>query len=294
MVTFDAPPTTYAELRELLQNRLPDLAAGQQRIARQVLDDPEGTAFRSIGEAAGLAGVHQSSLVRFATMLGLPGYPALVRLCRQQLATEAQLVRRLDQAAGHSEGNELFAAVVEHDTRNLNRTFAQVKAADWEAAVTLLATAPSVHVVGLRKCFSVAHLTTYLLHMVRPGVRQLGSSGGLLVDDLRDLGEGDALVAFSIRRYTRDTVRVMEHAKARGITTVALTDAASSPLARSADLTFYVETGSVTLLRSLSAFVSLVQALATAVAVQLGTESRDQLETDERLLESFEVYTDHA
>lgn len=283
-------PTSFSELRHRLQQALPTLAAGQQRIARLLLDDPEGTAFRSIGETARLAGVHASSLVRFATMLGLPGYPALVRLCREQLASEAQLVRRFDQAAEHTATAELLATVVQHDGRNLTRTFAQIDHDTWDRTVELLAQAKSVHVVGLRKCYSVAHLTSYLLHMVRPRVRQIGGTAGLLVDELREMQPEDALVAVSIRRYTNDTLRALEYARRRGVNTIALTDDPSSPLARIADHVFYLDTDGVTVLRSLTAFTSMVQALATAVAVRMGTSSRDELLTDEALLSEFEVY----
>ena len=79
-------PGNYQELAEILRARLPKLAAGQRRIANLLLTDPEGTAFRSISETARLADVHESSLVRFATSLGLAGYPALAQLCRAQLA----------------------------------------------------------------------------------------------------------------------------------------------------------------------------------------------------------------
>lgn len=285
-------PATFEELRTLLQQRLPELAAGQQRIARLVLDDPEGTAFRSIGESAELAGVHRSSLVRFATMFGLPGYPALVRLCRAQLASEAQLVRRLEHAQEHTATEQFFSAVAEHDMRNVTRTLAQIDHGDWERAVGLLAGAPAVHVIGLRKCFSVAYLAAYLLHMVRPRVRQIGATAGLLVDELRDVTAGDVVVAVAIRRYTGDTVRALDRARRSGAVTIALTDDASSPLARAADMTFYVETGSVTILRSLTAFTTLVQALATSVAVRLGARSRDELEVDEELLDEFGIYAD--
>jgi DNA-binding MurR/RpiR family transcriptional regulator len=287
-------PQTYEQLRGLLQQRLPTLAAGQQRIAKVLLDDPEGTAFRTIAETARVAEVHESSLVRFAALFGLSGYPALVGLCRQQLASDAQLVRRLEQAQQHTATGELFTAVVEHDSRNLTRTFARIDHAAWERAVELLAGATSVHVLGLRKCFSVAHLASYLLHMVRPRVRQIGATPGLLVDDLRDIGPDDVLVAVGIRRYTADTVRVLEHARRGGVPTIALTDDPSSPLAAAAGIAFYVETGGVTILRSLSAFTSVTQALATAVAVRRGTSTRAELLTDESLLDAFGVYAESA
>lgn len=286
------PPETYDQLRAALQSRFATLAPGQQRIARILLDDPEGTAFRSIGQTAELAGVHRSSLVRFAALFGLQGYPSLVRVCRQQLATKAHLVARFEQAQAHTATAELLGAVTERDTGNIASTMARLDHADWERAVELLADAPAVHVIGLRKCFSVGYLTSYLLHMVRPRVRQIATTTGLLVDELRDMQEGEVLVAVSIRRYTSDTVRAIEHARRAGLHTIALTDEPSSPLARSADLSFYVDTGSVTVLRSLTAFTAVVQALATAVALRRGARSRDELAVDEELLDAFAVYAE--
>jgi len=96
----------------------------------------------------------------------------------------------------------------------------------------------------------------------------------------------------SIRRYTTDTVRALAHAKSRGLRTIALTDNAGSPLTEHADVTLYVETAGVTLIRSLTAFTSLVQALATDVALRLGSMTQAELLTDERLLDEFDVYVE--
>lgn len=286
------PPRNYSELRAELQARMPTLAAGQRRIARVLLADPEATAFRSIGETAKIADVHESSLVRFAAALGLSGYPALVRLCREQLAEQAQLVRRFEQAAELTGTEALLGSVVEHDRQNIARTFARLDEPTWEATIEMLTDARHVSVMGLRKCFSVAYLLAYLLRMVRPGVAQLTPAAGMLADDLRDLEPGDAFVALSIHRYTADTVRAIAAAKQRGLRTLALTDNPASPLVPHADLTCYVETGGVTVLRSLSAFVSLVQALATGVALRSGTTTRSELLHDEQLLRRFDVYVD--
>ncbi|MGH3359346.1 MAG: MurR/RpiR family transcriptional regulator [Nocardioidaceae bacterium] len=283
-------PTSYDELRSVLQHRLTGLAPGQQRIAHVLLTDPDGTAFRSIAETARLAEVHQSSVVRFATKLGLSGYPALVALCREQLRVDAQLIARFGRAQQHVDGDSLLTRTLDHERENLQRTYTRLSTEQWEQAVRVLATAEHIHVMGLRKCLPVAQLMAYLLRLVRPGVHQISPVTGSLVDELRELHEGDAFVAASINRYTADTVRAFEHAKSRGLTTITFTDTAASPLARGADVTFTVDCEGVTILRSVTAFISLVQALATAVAVSNGTQSRDELLTDEALLTDFSVY----
>lgn len=287
----EEPPSSYAALLRTLQAGLSSWAPGQQRIARLLLDDPQGTAFRSVAETARLAAVHQSSVVRFASTLGLKGYPAIVRLCREHLTDETQLVNRFGLAQQHSESGDLLAQTLEHEQQNLSKTLSRVDPEAWDATVRQLTDAKQVHVMGLRKCLPVAQLLTYLLRMVRPGVHQVAPVTGSLVDELRDLQPDDVFVAISIQRYTAETVRAFEAAKDRGLRTVALTDAASSPLARIADTTFLIDCEGVTILRSVSAFISIVQALATAVAVRDGKRSRSELLSDEELLRTFDVYS---
>jgi DNA-binding MurR/RpiR family transcriptional regulator len=284
------PPRSYADLRQTLQERMPGFAPGQRRIAEMLLSDPEGTAFRTIGEAAAAADVHKSSLVRFAEALGLSGYPALVALCRQQLAERAQLVRRFDRAERLHDTVGLLDAVVEHDQQNLARTFALIPPAEWKRAVDWLAETPRIHIMGTRKCLAVAQLMSYLLRLVRPGVHLVAPTTGGLVDELRELQPEDVFVGVSIRRYTADTVRAMQYAQQCGLHTIALTDDWASPLAACGDVTFYVESRGVTILRSISAFISLAQALSTAVALRTGTRSRAELREDEALLDLFDVY----
>lgn len=283
-------PETYDRLRAALQSRLEAMAPGQRRIAELLLTDPDGTALRTIGETARLARVHQSSVVRFAALFGLSGYPALVALCRAHLAGQAQLVSRFGRAEERSREQDLLAASVDHEVANLTRTLSRIESDRWNDAVELLATADHVHVMGLRKCRAVAELMAYLLRMVRPGVHLVSPVTGGLVDELRDLRPGDVFAAISIHRYTADTVRAFELAARRGLRTIAFTDNEASPLAGAADLTFIADCEGVTILRSVTAFISLVQTLATGVALRGGTRSRDELRHDERLLQDFGVY----
>jgi len=288
----DEAPTTYDGLRTAIQHRYDALANGQRRIADIVLNDPDGTAFRSIRETAELAQVHQSSVVRFAAIFGLNGYPALVTLCREHLTEQAHLVSRLSRVEETASTDGLRRSTLEHEQRNLDATFARIPADDWERTVRLLTDAELVHVMGLRKCLPVAQLMTYLLRLVRPGVHQVAPVTGALVDELRDLRADDVFVAISIDRYTADTVHAFEEAARRKLHTIAFTDSQSSPLARLADITFVVDCEGTGILRSVTSFIAVVQALATGVALNNGTRSRAELRQDDRLLGEFSIYSD--
>jgi DNA-binding MurR/RpiR family transcriptional regulator len=295
------PPATFDDLVDVLRARQDRLTPSQRLLAARVMSDPETVAFMTVSELASVIGVNESTVVRFATGLGLDGYPALTRLCRDRLREEAQLLRRfgsltrladedkqpLDPASGFDPLEQATA----YDQANIARTLARIDRDAWTQAVAALADSPRVHLLGLRKCHAPAYLLGYLLRMIRDDVEVIGTGAGTLVEEVRRIRPDDCFVAMSIHRYSRATVRAFERAAAAGATTIALTDNPASPLVRVDGITFYVETTGVAVMRSLAGFVSLVQALANDVAVARGADTRAALVAEEDLLDTFDVYT---
>jgi DNA-binding MurR/RpiR family transcriptional regulator len=284
-------PQTFDELSALLRQRRTTLTRSQRLLADRVLADPEGVAFMTVSDLAAAVGVNEATVVRFATSVGLEGYPGLTRLCRERLREQAQLLRRyttLEQLGGDS--GDLLERSAALDRANIARTFARIDPAVWAATTDALAGAPRVHVMGLRKCHAPAYLLSYLLGLLREEVTCVRAGAGTLTDELRRVREGDCFVALSIHRYAADTVRAAAWARSRGARCVALTDNAASPLAASAEQVFYVDGAGPSVLRSMTAFTSLAQALAADVAQRLGHRARSTLLREERLLEEFAVY----
>ncbi|MBO0856271.1 MAG: MurR/RpiR family transcriptional regulator, partial [Nocardia sp.] len=280
------------ELAALLRVRHDQLSVAHRKIAQRVLADSESVAFLTVSEFAAEIGVNEGTIVRFATGLGLKGYPGLVRLCRERLRQQAQLLRRFEDLERlAAEGAVPRDRSLVLDQANLVRSFAAVDAAHWDSAVIGLARAPRVHVLGLRKCHAPAYLLGYLLGLVREEVVTLSGALGGLPDELRRVRPDDCFVAISIDRYSRDTVRAAEWAARRGAHVVALTDTPASPLAERARDAFYIEAASATVLRSMTAFTAMVQALTAEVTHALGHQARDTLLEEEGLLEEFGAYT---
>ncbi len=284
-------PETFDDLVVALRSRMRTLSAAHRKLAQRVLSDPEAVAFMTISELAAAVGVNEATVVRFATGLGLKGYPGLTKLCRERLQEQAQLLRRFDNLVQlNADGAGLLEQTAALDQSNIVRTFARVDQAEWSAAVDRLAHAPRVHVMGLRKCHAPAYLLGYLLRMLREDVAVIAGSAGALTDELRRVRADDCFVAVSIHRYSVDTVRAAQWARERGAYVIALTDTVGSPLAESAHETFYVEASSAGVLRSMTAFTALVQAMSGAVAHLLGHQVRATLLEEENLLGEFGVY----
>ncbi|WP_330230400.1 MurR/RpiR family transcriptional regulator [Nocardia sp. NBC_00508] len=284
-------PATFDDLVTAIRARSGSLSVSHKKLAERVLSDPEAVAFMTVSDLASAVGVNEATVVRFASGLGLKGYPGLARLCQERLQERAQLLRRFENLELLvAQGGGLRENQVMLDQANIARSFAGIEDATWEAVATQLARAPRVHVMGLRKCHAPAYLLGYLLGLLREDVATVTGTRGSLIDELRRVHAGDCFVAISIRRYSLDTVRAAQWARQRGAHVVALTDTAVSPLAAAAHEIFYVEASSASVLRSMTAFTSIVQAMSGAVAHLLGHEVRDTLLEEERLLGEFGVY----
>ncbi|RDI52674.1 RpiR family transcriptional regulator [Nocardia mexicana] len=288
----DQGPQTFDELVAELRARHDSLSQAHRKLSERVMADPEAVAFMTVSELAAAVGVNEATVVRFANALGLKGYPGLTRLCRERLQEQAQLLRRFDNLERlPADGGGLLNRTLGFDQANIARTFARIEDETWDRAVRHLTEAPRVHVMGLRKCHAPAYLLAYLLGMVREEVALVTATAGALTDDLRRVREGDCFVAMSIHRYMAETVRGAAWARSVGAHVVVLTDNPGSPLAATADDCFFVDATSPSVLRSMTAFTSLVQALTAGVAKSHGREARASLLQEERLLSDFHVYT---
>jgi len=275
------------------------MTRSKRTIAERVLSEPEAVAFMTIGELAGLCGVNESTVHRFAVGLGLNGYPALTALCRAQVREQAQLVRRFEQLSSEVDPDRnpsvsIIRQTGELDRKNILRSVSLLDEQHWSDAVEALSRSRSIYVMGMRQTFSVAHLLSYLLQLVRGGVENLGVSDGTLIDRIRDIGSNDCFVAVSVYPYARETLTATRFAAKRGARTIVLTDNPASPLVPYSTVPIYCETRGSSILKSMTAFTSVVQGLASEVALRRGVSTRSALLLGDELLDWFETYHNPA
>jgi DNA-binding MurR/RpiR family transcriptional regulator len=205
------------------------LTPTQRRIAHCLVEHAGKAAYLSAAEVAGIAGVSQPSVTRFAVALGFDGYPAL----RREL-------RRLTGAEGGAGGehNAMQLAVMA-EAEHLRRLRDQLERLDdvRKAADLLIASRP-LPVLGLRAAAPLASYFGYFAAKVHPDVRVLDNGGTRLFDrlDQAHAAGADAMLALVLPRYPRESLDVIREAKDAGYAVVAITDSAVSPVVGTADV----------------------------------------------------------
>jgi DNA-binding MurR/RpiR family transcriptional regulator len=216
---------------------LPALSPAEQRVARLVVADPAEAARRTITDLATAAQTSEATVIRFCRSVGMDGYPQL----RIRLAAEA--ARRVEPPDARVVGGDIppgadfaqiIATIAFNDARAVEETAEQLDPAVCQQVVDAITNASRVDIAGAGASGFVASDFQQKLHRIGrvafywPDVHTALTSAALL-------GRGDVAIGISHTGTTSDVVEVLEQARSRGATTVALTNFPRSPIAEVAD-----------------------------------------------------------
>ena len=268
--------TTYAELKDAISDAYPTLSPQLQRLARYALDKPHDLALGTVAAVAEANAVQPSSTIRFANALGFDGFSQMQQVFRSHLVERGAPYRERIQRmrAGSPAAGGVLHQFVGEAVDELRQLEEHLDPKALAAAVKLLAGAPQIHVLAQRRAFPVAAYLAYALNQLELRAHLLDGLGGMLNEFARGIGKGEVLLVASFRNYTPAVVETALAAQARGVSVVAITDSALSPLKPAADVCFELGDDSSRPFRSLVAPLCLAQALVVSTGQRLATPAK--------------------
>lgn len=265
------PPASVEEFRARLADILDDLPRRLRQCADFIAANTDRIAVSTVAELATGADVPPSAVMRFCQILGFSGFSEMQRLFREAYSPgwpdySTRLKNLKEGGAGSP--SALLAEFIEAGRQSLE---ALAKSADETAlqqAVSVLAAADTVHIVGLRRAFPVASYLAYVFEKM--AVPAMLHDGVGKLDHRFALRPNDAVLAITFAPYSEETLTLAQDAKARGLPVVALTDRMASPLVRFSDAILTVPEVDFGAFRSLSATIAMAIALAVAIGSARG------------------------
>lgn len=257
-----------SQLSERIRKNIDKMSDGARAVAEFVLSRPEDVALLPAARVAEKLDVSESTVTRFAVLLGYKGYPAFRRDLqsdiRRQLAPLQRLALNTYDAA---DPQRSYARMFHHDIENILRTERNLATADIDRAVELISNARTIYVVGLRTSFGLAHTLYFQLQQMLGNVVLFDTARGEGLDELRGVGLQDLLISISFPRHTALTVAASHYVHERQARIIAISDGPLSPTATDADILFSVNTSVVNVATSLTAALSLINAICSEVLI---------------------------
>ena len=260
-----------------------ELTPTERRIAEAVLAEPTLLAFGTVSDLADRVGTSRPSIVRFANKLGFQGYTLLQKHVRsglsQQLSRPSERIRQDDITAPPV--RDLINAGIS----SVLDAFEDGRVAELAEPVVR---AEKVWILSGETSQAGAHALYSGLSMVRPRVRTLEEHS--FGTDLSDAGPQDVAVVFDFSRYRRQVVTATRVLANAGVSIVAITDNALSPLVELADSWCQIEVPAIGPFDSSAPIVVLCELLVARVAQELKDDAKNRIDRIEALWEDTEAF----
>ncbi|HVW16805.1 MAG TPA: MurR/RpiR family transcriptional regulator [Solirubrobacteraceae bacterium] len=258
----------HQTLSSYIQARFDEFSRSQKDVAQYIVDHLDEVAFQTAEELARRANTSSSTVVRFSQALGFEGYPEL------QASARDEYRRRVAEGVGEGTGSAAplfsldqneFETAVSADYVNVEETARKVSRSDVESAIDAIVDAERLLVLGTDQMAFFASYLRHLLMLLDLRAETVASPSQEALAKLGRVDERTLVIALSAGRPHPLVVRAMKLARHRHATTVAITDATLSEVAKLAQIRLYYSSNSPAYVRSHTALLSLVQALAYGV-----------------------------
>ncbi|MDO8210756.1 MurR/RpiR family transcriptional regulator [Conexibacter sp. CPCC 206217] len=280
--TAPPPPHGHQALSDYITARFDEFSRSQKDVAQYIVDHLDEAAFQTAEELARRASTSSSTVVRFSQALGFEGFPELQQAARDEYrrrpaggaaatpdAVAATPLFSLDQTE--------YETALATDHVNVEETARKLSRSEVEAAIEAIATAGKVLIAGTDQMAFFASYLRHLLSLLDIRAEVVASPSQEALGRLSRIDETTLVIGLSAGRPHPLIARTMKLARHRRSPTIAITDATLSEVARLARIRLYYSSNSPAYVRSHTALLSLIQALA------YGVYSRDAQQYDMRI-----------
>ncbi|MBQ3355799.1 MAG: MurR/RpiR family transcriptional regulator [Oscillospiraceae bacterium] len=280
-----------ADVLTCIHNKMNSFSKGQRKIASYILESYDKAAFLTAGALGKTVQVSESTVVRFAAELGYDGYPEMQKAMQEMVLNRLTSVQRIEVSEKRMSDDDVLSSVLQADKDLIHATSEQIDQKAFHGAVDALMNAQTIYVIGVRSSSALASFLSYYFKYMFRDVRLITSaSDSEVFEQIVRISPQDALIAISFPRYSSAAIQAAEYAHASGAKVIALTDCASSPLAEFSEFVLTAKSDMVSLVDSLVAPMSVINALIVAAASKKKLETTRIFNKLEEIWDIYHVY----
>ena len=259
-------------LHTIEQNRA-GFSRGQKRIADYILEHYDKAAFMTASRLGALAGVSESTVVRFASELGYDGYPGMQRALQEMRRSRLTSTERIRAAEEVLSSQDLLGAILQSDIEKLRQVVNEADRGAFSQVVERIRAARHIYILGVRSSSFVAGYLNFYMHLLFENVTLVQSNAaGEMFEQMLRMGPGDVLIAISFPRYSKVTINTVKFARDRGAEIIAITDNELSPVYQLSQAALLAPCEMISFVDSMVAPLSLINALLVALSNRYGAD----------------------
>ena len=274
-----------------ISERYDKMSKSHKAIASYICEHYDQAVFMTAAKLGETLGISESTVVRFADRIGYEGYPEFQKALEECVKGKLNNIQKMDAKYGRSTQSEVLTSVLTADIEKLQHTIDNLDPAAFELAVNTILEAKTVYIMGLRSNEPLAEFLHFYLNMVRGGVVLLKTTSvSETFEQMIRIHEKDCFIGISFPRYSMRTLKAMEFANDRNAKVIAITDSTHSPMSLYSSCNLLARSDMVSIVDSLVAPLSVINALVVALCLKCPQEVRQNLEMLEDTWNNYQVY----
>ena len=267
------------------------LSKGHKKLAQYISTNYDKAAFMTASKLGEKVGVSESTVVRFATEMGFKGYPELQKELQQMIKSKLTAVQRMEVSSNLIGEDDAIKKVLNGDIDLIRDTLENVSESEFKKAVELINRAKKIYILGVRSSAALASFLYFYLNPVFDNVILVDtSSGSEMFEQMFRIDKDDVCVAISFPRYSKQTINALRFINDRGANIISITDSVVSPIAEFSDTLLVAKSDIVSVVDSLVAPLSLINALIVALTFSRREEVYNNFNKLERIWDEYQVY----
>ncbi|NTV78961.1 MAG: MurR/RpiR family transcriptional regulator [Clostridiales bacterium] len=274
-----------------IKSDFPKMSKSHKAIATFISEHYDQAAFMTAAKLGEAVSISESTVVRFASGLGYAGYPQFQEALAEWVKGQLNGIQKISVKYGNSTQSEILSAVLTSDMQKIQDTLSNMDPQAFETAVNIILESKTIYIIGLRSCSPLADFLSFYLNMIRGNVVLLHSTSvSELFEQMIRISDKDAIIGISFPRYSMRTLKALEFANDRNAKVVAITDSIHSPMNLYSSCNLHAKSDMVSIVDSLVAPLSVINALVVALCLKRPDEVRTNLEMLEQTWNNYQVY----
>ena len=267
------------------------LSKGHKKLVQYISINYDKAAFMTASKLGEIVGVSESTVVRFATEMGFKGYPELQKELQQMIKSKLTAVQRMEVSSNLIGDDSAIKKVLNGDIELIRNTLETVSDSEFQNAVETINNARKIYILGVRSSAALASFLHFYLNLVFENVVLIDtSSGSEMFEQMFRINEDDVCVAISFPRYSKQTINALRFISDRGTKIISITDSAVSPIAEFSNTLLVAKSDIVSVVDSLVAPLSLINALIVALTFSRREEVYNNFNKLESIWDEYQVY----
>lgn len=276
-----------------MKNNYAKLSKGQRLLADYIMAHYDKAVFQTAAKLGNTVGVSESTVVRFAYELGYDGYPKLQRALESLVKSKLTSIQRAEATLAKLNQENLVQSVLTADKENVKHTLEELNPTDFNQAVECLIKADTIYIIGVRSSAALAEFAGFYFKLMFDNIRIINTNSvSEIFEQIHRISPADVMICFSFPRYSKRTIKAAEYARLKQAQTICITDTKMSPITNHASISLFARSNMISIVDSLVAPLSLVNALIAELSVRKMKTLSERLVELEEIWTKYQVYED--